>query len=87
MTLEDVRERAGIILGLSWELKALIPADADSRVNSACLRLIAEAQDAALDLEAPPFADIQVEDEDIREILEALRANKENGEWQERRSA
>lgn len=72
MTLEDVRERAGIILGLSWELKALVPADADGRVRAACLRLIAEAQDAALDLGAPPFADIQVEDEDVRGILEAL---------------
>lgn len=77
MTLEGMRERAGIILGLSWELMAMRLTDADSRVRSACVRLTAEAQDAALELGAPPFADIQVEDEDIREILEALRTSNE----------
>lgn len=80
MTLEDMRERAGIILGLSWELMAMRLTDADSRVRSACVRLTAKAQDAALELEAPPFADIQVEDEDLREILGALRTEKEDEE-------
>lgn len=78
MTLEDMRARAGMVLGLSWELKALIPADADGRIGAACLRLIAEAQDVALDLEAPPYADVQVEDEDTWEIiLGALRTDNE----------
>lgn len=78
MTLEDMRARAGIIMGLSRELMALKLTDADSRVRSACPRLVAMATDAALDLEAPPYADIPVADEDTWEIiLGALRTDNE----------
>lgn len=69
MMCNSLEERAGIILALSRELKALMPADADSRMSEAWLRLIVRAQDLALDLESPEWARIEVDSEDAREIM------------------
>ena len=65
----SMKARAGIILALSRELQALMPMDADSRMTGAWLRLIARAQDLALDLESPSWSGIELDIEDVLEIM------------------
>lgn len=70
MMHSSLKARAGIILALSRELKAVMPMDADSRMTGAWLRLIARAQDLALDLESPSWGCIEMDIEDVLEIMD-----------------